>query len=244
LYFITSYGELESIKAVLLQAMDSTSKKVRLAVAQSLVSILLSVMTEEQTADTLGDNDVQEIKKKRPNHPVKAEEPDSGRSSPALGKSPSSTKFRVDFRDLLRQLSASYARSNNRRVRTGIVLSYTILFKALGAQFVSTNYLTILEHLLNDVAIHPLLGEDRFRTLETRSHVKYLLGDVLRRQLFNERAKLMTLRTIINVLVEKQNQEGVDPDMWPAEAIVSAVTEIAGIIQDMGSAISLEQVFH
>jgi hypothetical protein len=118
-------------------------------------------------------------------------------------------------------------------------MSYTIAFKGLGSQSIHTNYSTILEHLLKDVVAHPHIKEDRYRALETRRHIKLLLCDVLRRQLLNEPAKIMAVRTIINVL-QKAKQE--DDSGYPVESIVCALSELAGLLQDLGSATFLELV--
>ena len=157
--------------------MDTPAKKVRVAAAHSLASILLSVKSDVKQIDVLNDADVREPKKKRGNPILKTEDDQNdGRSSPAPGKPVASPPFRIEFRELLRQLSASYARSYSRHVRSGVILSYAIIFKALGGPFANTNYNTIFEHFLNDLATHPLLGNDRFRSLEARRHINYLLG--------------------------------------------------------------------
>ena len=242
-YFITSQTELESYKALLLQSLDTPSKKVRLAAAHSLASILLSVNSDVKQNDSLNDADVREPKKKRGNPTLKTEDDQiDGRSSPAPAKSLASPPFHIEFHELLCQLSASYARSYSRYVRSGVALSYAIIFKTLGGPFANTNYTTILEHFLNDLATHPLLGNDRFRSLEARRHISYLLGQILRRQLLDEPAKMMAIRTIINILEKKPREKGLETDAWPVEATVSAVSELAGLVQDLGSAVSLEQV--
>lgn len=223
--------------------MDTTTKKVRLATARSLASILLSVKAEAKQNDVLNDIDMRESKKKRMNPPADVEEDQAdGRSSPVPGKSVTSPLFRLEFRELLRQLSSSYVRSHSRYVRSGLILSYTVVFKSLGSQFVNANYSTILEHLLNDIASYPLLGNDRYRALEARRHINYLLGHILRRQLLDEPAKMMAIRTIINTLEKKQRGKGNDMDVWSLDATVAAINELAGLQQDLGSAISLEQV--
>lgn len=223
--------------------MDTPSKKVRLAAAHSLASILLSVKLDVKQNDPINDADIREPKKKRGNPTLKTEDDlTDGRSSPAPAKSVALPLFHIEFRELLRQLSASYARSYSRYVRSGVILSYAIIFKALGGHFANTNYATILEHFLNDLATHPLLGNDRFRSLEARRHISYLLGRILRRQLLDEPAKMMAIRTIINILEKKSRGKGLETDAWPIEATVSAVSELAGLVQDLGSAVSLEQV--
>lgn len=242
-HFITSQTELESYKSLLIHTMDTPAKKVRVAAAHSLASILLSVKSDVKQVDVLNDADVREPKKKRGNPILKTEDDQiDGRSSPAPGKPVASPPFRIEFRELLRQLSASYARSYSRHVRSGVILSYAIIFKALGGPFANTNYTTIFEHFLNDLATHPLLGNDRFRSLEARRHINYLLGQILRRQLLDEPAKMMAVRTIITILKKKPHGKGLETDPWPVEATVSAVSELAGLVKDLGSAVSLEQV--
>ena len=242
-YFITSQTELESYKALLIQTLDTPSKKVRLAAAQSLASTLLSVKVHTKQNYSLNDATIREPKKKRGNPTLKSEDDQTdGRSSPSPGKSAASTPFHIEFREVLRHLSASYARSYSRYVRSGVILSYAIILKTLGGPFTNANYIIILEHFLNDLAAHPLLGNDRFHTLEARRHISYLLGHIIRRQLLDEPAKIMAIRTIINVLDKKPHEKGSETDAWPVEATVSAVSELAGLVQDLGSVVSLEQV--
>ena len=223
--------------------METSAKKVRLAAARSLASVMLAIKADVTQNDAPSNNDVRELKKKKLNSTVKTEDDQvDGRSSSASAKAVPSASFRIEFRELLRQLSSSYARSYSRHVRSGVILSYAIVFKSLGPQFVSSHYSIILEHLLNDVATHPLLGNDRYRSLESRKHIDYLLGHVVRRQLLDEPAKTMAVRIITNTLEKKHRAKGNELDVWPVEATVTSMTELSGLLQDLGSAISLEQV--
>lgn len=233
-YFITSQADLESFKSLLVQTMDTSAKKVRLAAAEALASILLSMRADAKQHDVLNDIEVRESR-------TDDDQLDS-RSSPAPGKSVGLALFRLDFRDLLRQLSIPYARTYSRYIRSGLILSYAIVFKSLGSQFANAQYSTILEHLLNEVATHFLLGSDRYRSLEARRHISYLLGHVLRRQLLDEPAKMMAVRTIINSLEKTPRGKGNEMEVWPLEVTVVALGELAGLQQDLGSAVSLEQV--
>ena len=53
---------------------------------------------------------------------------------------------------------------------------------------------------------------------------------------------MMAVRTIITILKKKPHGKGLETDPWPVEATVSAVSELAGLVKDLGSAVSLEQV--
>jgi HEAT repeat-containing protein 5 len=233
---------LENIKSLLVQTIDTPSKKVRVAAAQSLAFVLLSVMADEKQNDSLTDANSREPKKKKPNTGVKPEDEDDGGASSAPGKTANVVLFRLRFQEILRQLSMIYARSTSRYIRSGVTLSYSITFKTIGAHSASANYFAILENLLTNVASHPLVGDDRFRALEARSHIDYLLRHILRRQLLTEPAKMMAIRTIIDTLQKKPSGKSGDSDAWPTEGTVAALSEVAGLIQDLGSAISLEQV--
>jgi HEAT repeat-containing protein 5 len=222
------------------QTMDTRSKVVRAAAAKTLAASLLSVMGESPSKDNLGEGKKQETKKKKTN---KAEDPEDGRLSPVLAKSP---PFMIQFRDLLRHLSSPYtSRSGNRQIRAGVVLSYAYVLKSVRGQFTNTNYSTILEHLLTDLASNPHIMEDRHRSLEARKHVQFLLCDVIRRKLLNEPAKTMALHALIDV-VQKGNTAGKgnqqEAEALSVESTVSALNELAGLLQDLGSAISSEQV--
>jgi len=237
-YFITSQADLESYKSLLMQTMDTSAKKARLAAAETLASILLSMRADAKQHDVLNDIEGRESKKRRKDDD---DQSDSG-SSTAPGKSVGPVLFRLDFRGLLRQLSIPYARTHSRYIRSGLILSYAIVFKSLGSQFAIAQYSTVLEHLLNEVATHPLLGSDRYRSLEARRHISYLLAHILRRQLLDELAKMMAVRTIINSLEKTPRGKGNEMEAWPLEATVAALGELAGLQQDLGSAVSLEQV--
>jgi len=242
LRFVSTLAELENLKTYLLQTMDTRSKTVRQAAALGLASLLLSVKADGMASDTLNENNIRDLKRRKGNPPISAEVYEDGRSSPVPGKSVPSTPFRIDFLELLRQLSTSYARAGSRYVRAGIVITYTNVFKSMGISLVNSSYPTILEHILTDVATHPLVGVDRFRTLEARRHIHYLLGSIIRQQLLNEPGKVVALRTIVKLLAKNQDVKGVETDPLPAEAIVSALVEIAGFIEDLGSASSVDQV--
>jgi hypothetical protein len=240
---IASLADLDNTKALLIQCMDIPSTKVRTAAAQTLARVLLSLMKKAPTGDTFNDNDGREKLRKRKTVPIKADDEGDGRSSPAPTKSPHSIPLHLSFRDLLRHLSTTYVYFSSRHVRTGIMISYTTVFKSLGPQSANTNYSIILEHLLDDVAAHPRIKDDRYRTLETRRHIKVLLCDVLRRQLLNEPAKIMALRTIINVLQKGKKEGNVsDTSSYFIEPAVCALNELAGLLQDLGSATSSELV--
>jgi HEAT repeat-containing protein 5 len=239
---MTSQTDLENVKSLLIQTIDTPSKKVRVAAAQSLAFVLLSVMADEKQNETLTESSTREPKKKRPSAGVKPDDEDDGRASPAPGKVANAISFRLQFQEILRQLSTNYARTASRYIRNGLTLSYSIIFKTLGGHSASANYSAILDHLLTNVASHPLVGDDRFRALEARRHIDYLLGHVLRRQLLAEPAKMMAIRTIIDALQKKAARKSSDSDAWPVEATVAGLSEVAGLIQDLGSAVSLEQV--
>lgn len=229
-----------------MQALDTGSKVVRAAVAKTVAASLLSVMENSPMKDSTDEDNKQPSKKKKNTKVAKEDDQEdgrSGRSSPILAKS---IPFTIQFRDLLRQLSSSYtSRSTSRQVRAGIILSYTNILKAVGGQFTNSNYPIILEHLLNDLISNPQIIDDRHRSLEARRHVRILLCNVIRRQLLNEPAKTMALRTIMAKLqkgktAEKGNLQ--DGEAISADSTVSALTELAGLLQDLGSAITTDQV--
>ncbi len=223
-----------------MQALDTGSKVVRAAVAKTIAASLLSVMENSPMKDGTDEDNKQPSKKKKNTNVAKEDDPEdgrSGRSSPVLAKS---IPFTIHFRDLLRQLSSSYAsRSTSRQARAGIILSYTNILKAVGGQFTNSNYPIILEHLLSDLVSNPQIVDDRHRSLEARRHVRLLLCFVIRRQLLNEPAKTMALRTIMAKLQEGNLQEG---EAVSADSTVSALTELGGLLQDLGSAITTDQV--
>lgn len=225
-----------------MQIMDTSSRKVRKSASQSLASLLASVLEDVKQPDMIEGSDVREQKRKKGSASTRGEDQEEGRTSPTPGKSPGQAPFRLEFRELLRQLSTAYSRSQNRYIRNCLILAYAYVLKTLGPAFADANYSIVLEHFLKDIAIHPLVGDDRYRTLETRQHISYILGHVLRRQLLNEPAKMMAIRAIVKVLEKKQDGKGANADAWPPEATVSAVCELAELVQDLGSAISLEQV--
>jgi HEAT repeat-containing protein 5 len=242
LTFVNSQSDLESIKSSILQAMDTPSKRLRLAAANALASLYLSVRADNPI-DALADNQVAEPKKKRPTPSIKdeEEEPD-GRASPVPGKSAAIAPFRIDFREILRQLSVVYARSSSKYVRTGIIQTYSVVLKTLGAEFIKFNYSIILEHLLTEVSPHPLVVTDRYRSIESRGHIQFLLGHVIRRQLLDERGKMTAVRVLADLLDQKTPTKGSKADGLLAEATISAITELSGLVQDLGSAVSFEQV--
>jgi len=222
--------------------MDTSSKRVRLAMSHSLASVLLSLQTDIKHTDLLNDSEVRGTKKKKGNSAAKSEEDHVDSTSPTLQKPAVGLPFSIDFCEILHQLSASYARSSSRYVRSGIILSYGIVLKALGATFANANYATIIQHLLTDIASHPLLGDDKHRALESRRHINYLLGHVVRRQLLDEPAKVMAIRVACEILGKKHSGKGSETEALPMEATVCVLTELAGLLQDLGSAIAVEKV--
>lgn len=229
-----------------MQALDTRSKVVRAAIAKTVAASFLSVMENSRTKDNTDEDNKQQSKKKKNANVVKEDDPEdgrSGRSSPVLAKS---IPYTIRFRDLLRQLSSSYAsRSTSRQARAGIILSYTNILKAVGGQFTDSNYPIILEHLLSELVSNPQITDDRYRSLEARRHVKFLLCNVIRRQLLNEPATTLALRTIMAKLQKGNTAEKgdlQDGEAISADSTVSALTELAGLLQDLGSAITTDQV--
>jgi len=198
-------------------------------------------MTDPKQNEVLNETNTRESKKRKSASASKPEDEDDGSASPAPGKVAGQVVFRLEFHEILRQLSIIYARSGSRYIRNGVALSYSTIFKTMGGNSASVNYSIILNHLFSEIAAHPLVGDERFRALEARRHIDYLLGHVLRRQLLIEPAKMMAIRAITDTLQQKSTRGG-DTDAWPTDATVAALTEIAGLIQDLGSAVSLEQV--
>ena len=223
--------------------MDTPSKRLRFASANALSSLYLSVRADK-SVDGLSDTQIPEPKKKRTST-IKndVEEPD-GRASPVPSKSATIPPFRIDFGEILRQLSVLYARSSSKHVRSGVIQTYSIILKRLGPEFVKINYSIVLEHLLNQVSIHPLVVTDRYRSIETRSHIQFLLGHVIRRRLLDEPGKMTAIRVLAQLLDQKNDTKGNKADGISNDAAISAITELAGLVQDLGSAVSFEQVYY
>jgi hypothetical protein len=240
---IGSHSDLENIKTSLSQTMDSPSKSVRTAAARCLATVLVSLLDNSPESISVVEIQEAETKKKKGKQVVNPDEED-GRSSPIPSKSAAPAPYHINLRELLRQVATLYARTTSRHIRTGLIQSYIFIFKKLPSQLVRANYALILDHFLKEMSPHPLLSDGRYRTLETRRHINYLLGKVIRRQILDEPAKMAALRTIISVLQRKQPSKTGDRDPWPAEATIVALNEIGGLIQDLGSATSIEQVFY
>jgi hypothetical protein len=238
---ISSQSDIESTRSPIVQSMDTSSKRLRLASANALSSLYLSVRADKPV-DSLLDAQITEPKKKRTST-IKndTEEPD-GRASPVPSKSATIPPFRIDFREILRQLSTLYSRSSSKHVRSGVIQTYSIILKKLGPEFAKINYSIVLEHLLNQISIHPLVVTDRYRSIETRAHIQFLLGHVIRRQLLDEPGKMTAIRVLAQVLDQKPDSKGHKSDGIPTEATISAITELSGFVQDLGSAVSFEQV--
>ena len=224
--------------------MDTSSKRLRSVSANALASLYLSVRADKP-ADVLTDTQVTEPKRKRPSSSIKDEneEPD-GRASPVPSRATTIPPFRIDFSEILRQLSMVYARSSAKYVRSGVIETYSIILKQLGSEFAKLNYPTILEHLLNEVSTHHLVVTDRYRLIESRGHIQFLLGHVIRRQLLDEPGKMAAIRVLAQLLDPKNPTKGSKVDGLSAEAAVAAITELCGLVQDLGSAVSLEQVIY
>jgi len=224
--------------------MDTSSKRLRFVSANALASLYLSVHADKPT-DGLTDTQVAEPKRKRPASSIKDEheEPD-GRASPVPSRAATSAPFRIDFSEILRQLSILYARSSTKYVRSGVIQTYSIVLKQLGPKFVKVSYSTILEHLLSEVSTHPLVVTDRYRLIQVRDHIQFLLGHVIRRQLLDEPGKMTAIRVLTRQLDPKNPTRGSKVDGLSTEATIAAITELCCLVQDLGSAVSLEQVIY
>lgn len=237
-----SQSDIESTRSPIVQSMDTSSKRLRFASANALSSLYLSVLSDK-AVDALADAQITEPKKKRAST-IKndTDEPD-GRGSPVPSKSATIPPFRIDFREILRQLSTLYSRSSSKHVRSSVIQTYSIILKRLGAEFAKINYSIVLEHLLKQISIHPLVVTDRYRSIETRAHIQFLLGHVIRRQLLDEPGKMTAIRVLAQMLDQKSDSKGNKADGMPIEATISAITELSGLVQDLGSAVSFEQVY-
>jgi HEAT repeat-containing protein 5 len=239
---ISSQSDIESTRSPIVQSMETSSKRLRLASANALSSLYLSVRSDK-AVDALTDAQVTEPKKKRTST-IKndTDEPD-GRASPVPSKSATIPPFRIDFREILRQLSTLYSRSSSKHVRSGLIQTHSIILKRLGPEFAKVNYSLVLEHLLNQISVHPLVATDRYRSIETRAHIQFLLGHVIRRQLLDEPGKMTAIRVLALELDQKNDSKGKKAGGMPTEATISALTELSGLVQDLGSAVSFEQVY-
>jgi hypothetical protein len=218
--------------------MDTPSKTLRRGLAQALSSVLLSVAAESAPTDMFDTKAGNKGSIYVMNDAFTGE-----RSSAVAGKSTHPTVFKLELHDMLRQLSQAYIRSSHRLIRAGLVLTYAQIFKSAGSKIVDANYQIILRHLLSDLIAGVSQTESRYRSLSARKHVQFILCDVVRRQLLSEPAKTRALHTILEYLENPDSTKSSEPGHEQVmEPTISALCELSGILQDMGSATPTSQV--
>jgi len=242
---ITSMGELENVKAMIIPVMNTSSQRLRQQAARTFASALLSIRGDELARENLGDS-VNE-RRKNLNQPDSVE-PQPDNRSLSIQDKPSSVgpiTFTLGLRDILRYISSVYTRSNSRYVRSALIQTYACLFVAAGSDFVAANYDIVLDHLLDDLVVGSPSTDNRYRCLLRRKHVSYLLNQVVRQRLLDEPAKMSALKSIF-VYLEKRAEKclavDIHADIGQIEPLIIATNELSGMLRDLGTIVSSIQV--
>jgi len=236
---LVSPAELENVKGMILQVMDTPSPKVRSSAAQTLASVLLSVRND-QSANEMIDMTV-ETKKKKIDQGENENAEDAG--STTVKAMPAGATLTLGFRELLRHLSSSYCRSNNMYRRAGLINAYARFLILAGGELVTANYSTVLDHLLNDLALGEQTSDSRHRLLVKRKHIDFLLGRVVRQRLLTEPAKLSALNILIQYLQKtSEASANKNSDSKHAEPLVIALVELANMLRELGAVTPSMQV--
>ncbi|RDA90665.1 hypothetical protein CP533_4672 [Ophiocordyceps camponoti-saundersi (nom. inval.)] len=237
-YFRNSadFGKLETAT---FKAMDSSSAPVRHAAADCFAEALVQGLA--------GPADPVPVRPKKPQGKLKRISthasivPDED-ELPVRSESPVQSSWRAQdlaltLQDMMKLLSSHYVKSStSNKARAAMGVCYARLFRRLGEQVVSTNYLTIVESMTVDLLGHATVSNNRFRLLMSRRIVDTLLQDVIGRRILGESGQMLAAKSLINNIFKNYPQALAERPEPSKQTLIVALGAVASLIDSLGSA--------
>lgn len=239
MYFqnLTDFDKLET---AMFKAADSSSAKVRNAMASCFAEALVQGYSESSAADAAAKNKKSKLKLKRAStHPSIAGDEDdvpSRPSSPAPGAK-RSQDLALSLQDILKILAGYFVKpATTNKSRAAIGVCYGKLFRRLGERTVQSNYLGIVESLTVDILGHATISNNRYRLLVSRKIVDTIIQDVIGRKILGESGQKSAAESLISGVLKNYPQALAEKPEPQKQTLIAALNGVASLLKSLGSA--------
>ena len=140
--------------------------------------------------------------------------------------------------EMFKILSVPYNRpASPRKLRNAIIDVYATLLTGLGANYVESQYVEIVKHIMDEIVLPQRGQSSRFEVLSTRESVGTLLRDLIGVRFLSEGGQVMALREWANIYLKKWSPQVLAGQTRTNKYIlVIALREVAGMLDQLGNA--------
>ena len=190
---ITNLNEIEAIVNICVKNSDNLDKQTRQKFV-SLVSQLLASTQSKKIVETKPTT-------KKKNNNKDDDNDDQQQANVQIGL--------INGENMLMILSNHFNKQGNSRyVRNTILEIYATTFLTLGSEWVESNYLLILNHLLNNIMSGPFSTNSKHNEqLTIYSSLMIIIRDVVGKSLLSDQGRGMALRVIIENILSKYSKD-------------------------------------
>ncbi|KAH7108306.1 ARM repeat-containing protein [Auriculariales sp. MPI-PUGE-AT-0066] len=217
-------SDVESIVQLCIRNLDGADQQTRRSLARLAGHMLASTQVERAAPA--------EVPKKG-----KKEEGDDNDVPVPVGIQTEGPKLIMPPTQMLQVLSLQFNKAvASRKTRIGIFDFYATLLLTLGSAWVESNYAVIARHFFTEVVTSMRSTSSRFEILTVRKLVSTLLRDLIAVRMLSEQGQIGAIRELSLAYVRKW------PAVMPGQSspnplvLVIALREIAGLLQQLGSA--------
>ena len=233
LYFDNS-SDFDKLQTVLWKAIDNPSISLRRAAAACLSGVFVKNFSKVAENVPRG----RKLKKTK-TQPVDGDDAENAMDrSGSPGPQAPSTSLSFSLQDILQNLTNCYGRATtSNRMRAGVAMTMTNVFRDLDDSVVEENYNTIVLHCFNELQSAPSVFHNRFRVLMTRKFIRTILGDSISRKTLGETAQTNAIKFLVNGILKDYPQPEVKERTEPGKQTIIATLDLLTILMDcLGSA--------
>ncbi|KAL2752679.1 hypothetical protein ACRALDRAFT_1077843 [Sodiomyces alcalophilus JCM 7366] len=242
-YFNNS-NDLDKLQAVVFKTIDSPSKQVRHAAAETLAE---SMVRGHSDTGLAADGALSKGKKSKtkalrrtstmPNSLVDEDEiPTSRPGSPAPGGK-KTQDLALSLSDILKILSTHFTKpSTSNRARAAIGVCYAKLFRKLGEKVVGPNFLNIVDSLSVDLLGQPSITNNKYRLLISRRVVETILQDVISKKILGAAGQTAVAQALITDVLKNYPQALPERPEPSKQTLIISLGVVGSLVGSLGSA--------
>ena len=217
-------SDIESIVQLCIKSLDGADQQTRRSLSRLAGHMLASTQVERAAPAELPKKGKKEL--------------DEDADVPVpVGIQTEGPKLIMTPTQMLQVLSTQFNKAAaSRKTRIGIFDLYSTLLLALGPAWVEANYAVIVKHVLSEVVTSMRSTSSRFEILSVRKLVGVLFRDLIAVRMLSEQGQIGAIRELSLAYIKKW------PAVMPGQyapsplVLVIALREIAGLLQQLGSA--------
>lgn len=228
-----SSSDYETLKNLYQKALDSSYGVARQSAARCFAAVL----------NLLTNSPLPQATHEKYSKAIEVDESEPNRtSSPAPNASGSSKvklPFALSFRDGVLALASIYTSSTaTTRVRVGVTQTLAIFIMNCDTQTTEANFFEISNMLLYNVLSDPNISQDRHKFILAREHAKFIITEVIGRQVLGEIGQISAIKTLINEILKNYPKVLKEQEEVPKETLIGTLECITKFLALVGSAAS------